>query len=385
MKKSIYIIVLFSLFLASCQAGTSTGVSQTNVPTNSQNAPEATKPILADTQPAPTATKPSPTATTVPTATAKPAEAGVSRSNPLPLGSEFKGTDWSIVVTDVIRGTEAAQAIAKANQFNEPAKQDYEYLIANVQLTNISEKQEAQDTTFAVDLKVTGDKNIVYSRASVVPPKPFEGKLFPQGKAEGQIVFEVPGDEKNLMFLVGEGMSFDLDATRFVAIDKDAKIVPDPSLRDIKPSDTGSSRDHSAKINDPLVAGSWEFSITEAIIGDKAAELAKKANQFNDPPAEGKEYVAIKLKARYLGSDEPDHSENISGPYLTITGENNVVYESPIVVPPEPALDATLFAGGETEGWVILSVGEDEKGLTVIFQPLFSFSKDTTRYISIGQ
>lgn len=66
-----------------------------------------------------------------------------------------------------------------------------------------------------------------------------------------------------------------------------------------------------------------------------------------------------------------------------MTGDNSVVYESPSVVSPKPELDATLFAGGETEGWEVLSASMGEQGLKVIFQPLLSFSSDGIRYISI--
>lgn len=339
-------------------------------------------PSTATLLPKPSST-PKPTQTPNPTATLKPIEPGTSRSNPLPLGTEFKGKDWSIIVSGVIRGKDAAQAIAKANQFNDPPRQGFEYLIANIQITNISDKQEAQSASFAVDLRVTGDKNIVYSRVSVVPPKSLDGELFPQGKAEGQEVFEIPSDEKNLMFIIGEMMSFDTDAMKFLAVDKDAKIIPDSLLKDIKATDLGKQRNNPAKIGDTLIAGGWEFKVVEVVRGDKAAEMAKKANQFNDPAPSDQEYIAINIKARFLGNGEPDRGENISGAYLKITGEKNVVYKSASVVPPDPALDATLFAGGETEGWEILSVNKDEKDLMVIFQPLFSFSKGDIRYILI--
>lgn len=376
------------LFLAAIVAANPNKTNKTATLASQQTTPQ--QQVAASTQPQSTAPllpdltiTTAPSRTPVPTATLKPAEAGASRSNPLLLETVFKGENWSIVISDVIRGQNAAQAIAKANQFNEPPKVGYEYLIADVKIMNISDKQEAQSANFVVDLRLTGDRNIVYDSASVVAPKEFEGELFPQGKADGQIVFEVPSGEKNLIFMVNEMMSFNSKAMRFMAVDNDAKVVPNLTLRDIKPTDLGKSRDNPAKIGDMLVSGAWEFKVMEAIRGDKAAEMAKKANQFNKPVPEGQEYIAIRLTARYLGTDGPDSSENINGSYLSITGEKNVVYKSPSVVPPEPALDATLFAGGETEGWEILSVSKDENGLIVIFKPLFSFSSDEIRYIAI--
>ncbi len=382
------VLTVLALILCACGGSTPGGTQVVaEVPSKASAAPQQVVPPTptlptATSQPKPTATT-APTQTPVPTATSKPVEAGASRSKPLSLGTEFKGKDWAITVSDVIRGQDAAQAIAKANQFNTPPKQGFEYLIANVKLKNVSTKQEAQSASMAVDLHITGDKNIAYSRASVVPPKQLGGELFPNGAAEGQVVFEIPSDEKNLMFIVGELMSFDSKAMRFMAIDENARLVPDPALKAIKPTDLGKRRDTPAKIGDKLITGAWEFTIEEAIRGDKAAELAKKANQFNKPAQDDQEYVAVKVKARYLGGNEPDRGENINGGYLKITGEKNTVYESPSVVPPEPVLDATLFAGGQTEGWRVLSAGKDEKGLLVIFQPLLSFARDEARYIAL--
>lgn len=344
--------------------------------------PTATPELLPTATDAPTST-PRPTATTQPTATPQPVEAGVSRSNPLPIGSEFVGDTWSIIVTDVVRGDEATEAIASANQFNDPPRQGFEYLIANVRLENISAADKAESAAIAVDLRVTGDRNVVYNRVSVVPPKSLEGELFPGGAAEGQIVFEVPDDEGNLMFVVGEMLSFDSEAVRFVAIDPDATITPDPVLQEIQPTDLGKRRDNPARIGDTLVAGPWEFAVVEVVRGDDAAEMVQQANMFNDPAPDGQEYVLVKLRARFLGTGDPDRGENISGFFLKMTGDNSVVYESPSVVSPKPELDATLFAGGETEGWEVLSASMGEQGLKVIFQPLLSFSSDGIRYISI--
>ena len=168
----------------------------------------------------------------------------------------------------------------------------------------------------------------------------------------------------------------------FFAIDKGANIVPDPALKNIKPTNLGNRRDNPAKIGDTLVSGSWVFKIVEAIRGDKAAELAQKASIYNEPAPEGQEYVAVRVTARYLGSDQPDHAERAENFRLKITGEKNVIYKSPLAVAPSPRLlGAELFAGGETDGWVILSVSKGEKGLLVIFES--PGSSDDARYIAI--
>ncbi len=389
-RVTILAALVLSLLLTACcgstsrQAAAPTKAAQVEATTDHQQTPPAegataqSAPTLAATAEPPTAEPP-----TEEPPTPTPAPAGLTRSDPLPLGSEFRGEEWSITITGVTRGDEAAQLAAEANRFNDPPAPGYEYLIADITLTNISTEDDAKSASFAVDLRVTGDKNTLYSSAMVVPPKPFEGEVFPGGTAEGQKVFEVPSDEKNLQFVVSESLSFDSEARRFVAIDDGASIAPDPSLRAVKPTELGTRRAEPAQIGDTLVAGSWEFAVLEVVRGDQAATMVAKANQFNDPAPEGEEYVVARLRARYLGTPDPDGTENINSTFLKITGERNIVYDRPMAVAPDPRLDATLFAGGETEGWAVVSAGQGEAGLMLIFEPLWSFSGEDVRYIAI--
>jgi hypothetical protein len=50
---------------------------------------------------------------------------------------------------------------------------------------------------------------------------------------------------------------------------------------------------------------------------------------------------------------------------------------------PEPGLDAYQYPGGETEGWVILQVAVDETDIMVIFEPIFAFTDEDKRFMSL--
>lgn len=242
LHRPLVIAALLAL-LAACG-----GAPPSNAPAEAQPAPTTQEAAAAATAPAapteapPATATPEPTATTAPTATPEPAEPGTSRSAPLPLGTELRFEDWAVTISAVARGEEAAQAIAGANQFNSPAPEGFQYLLATLTLTNISTEQEAKSVLFGVDLRVTGERNLLYSRASVVVPQDLEGELFPEGSATGQIAFLVPAEEGNLQFFVAESLSFDLDARRFVAIDEGASITANPALAEIIPTEDGSPR-----------------------------------------------------------------------------------------------------------------------------------------------
>jgi hypothetical protein len=109
--------------------------------------------------------------------------------------------------------------------------------------------------------------------------------------------------------------------------------------------------------------------------------MAQAANQFNEPPTDGMEYIAFRVHAKYIGT--VDKTEQIDGSYFKTTGSANVVYDDPSVVNPEPAFDATLYPGGEDEGWVILQVAQGETSVIAIFEPLFSFSSADKRFMSL--
>ena len=84
------------------------------------------------------------------------------------------------------------------------------------------------------------------------------------------------------------------------------------------------------------------------------------------------EYVAVRILVRNISTT--DESTMIGGSYCKTTGSASVLYDLPSVVEPDPALDATLFPGGEDEGWVVLQAAKDTKSAmrTVLISDSFS-------------
>jgi len=381
MRTHLQLLILLILVVSLVACGERPAASTTVQPATPA-AQEAGAPASTSAPPAPGAT-PAATATTAPTATPELAEAGASRSVPLPLGTELRFKDWAVVITEVARGAEAAAAIAGANQFNDPAPEGWQYLLATLRMTNISTEQEAKSVLFGIDLRVTGDRNVLYSRASVVVPQPLEGELFPEGSTEGQVAFLVPADERNLMFFVAESFSFDLDARRFVAIDEGATISPDPALAKIAPTDAGATRASPAPLGTTAVSDDWEITVLEVYRGSDAAQRVAEANPFNDPAPEGQEYIVARVRARYLGSDDQDMAAGIAQNAFKVTGAANVIYERPSVVAPTPSLEAYLFPGGQAEGWIVVQAPVEEAGLTLVYEPLFEFGNTNRRFLGL--
>lgn len=79
-----------------------------------------------------------------------------------------------------------------------------------------------------------------------------------------------------------------------------------------------------------MTAEDWQLTILEILRGDEVWAMVQDANQFNDPPGEGMEYVAAMVSVCYIGTD--DESEQIDSFSFKSTGSAGVLYDQPSVV-----------------------------------------------------
>jgi hypothetical protein len=305
----------------------------------------------------------------------------MSRSNPYPHSELVSAPNWDVQVLEVVRSDEAWQLIQGANQFNEPAPEGMEYLLVKLHVKCMYEDDEEHSISEA-DFEVTGDRLIRYWTAMVVAPDPqLDARLFQGGETEGWAVYLVGQGEDNLILIVDELMSFDENRFRFIALDEDAAISVAPDLGAIQPTDLGEERGNPAPFGETVTTEDWEVTILEVVRGDEAWTMVQEANQFNEPPEEGMEYVAVKAHARYIST--VDESLAIDGSYFETTGSAGVLYDPPSIVDPSPVLDATLFPGGQYEGWVTLQAAQDETGLLAVFEPWFALTSKSRRFLSL--
>jgi hypothetical protein len=328
----------------------------------------------------PTATRlPAFTPTPAPTATPEP---GQSRSHPLPPNSIVQADDWQVQVLEFKRGAEAAQLIHDANQFNEPAPAGKEYLLVRVHAKGLHTDGQSHRITGG-DFKLTGDRLTRYLPIGVVPPDPqLHAELFSGGETEGWIVYEIGSGEEQLI-VEFDPLDNSLGHPIFIALQAGSMIAVDPSLSEITPTDLGRLHDQPAKLGDTLITDDWQVTVLEAIRGTQAYDLAKAANQFNDPPAAGMEYLAVRARVKNLNPQD-DFVMIDSGSFKSI-GDKQVLYDAPSVVDPEPALSAYLYPGGEVEGWVILQIGQGESHAQIVFDPLFDMQQINRRYIALPE
>lgn len=148
------------------------------------------------------------------TEAAAEADAPGTRTNPLPVGTTAKVGDWEVTVTAV--NTNANDAIAAANQFNDPPVAGSQFVLVTVDAKYAGE----ESGTFWVDMsyKFYGSGGNTFDsggQSMVVPPNPLSdaGETFPGAAVSGNMVFEVPTDQIEGGAIIMEG-SFSFDDTR---------------------------------------------------------------------------------------------------------------------------------------------------------------------------
>jgi hypothetical protein len=370
-RKRFPSLALLILLLASLACGTSTTAS-----------PQPTESSQGQVQVEPSKT-PEATNTPEPPATPTPAPIGLSRNNPFPRTDLVSAPNWDVQVIEVKRGDEAWQNIQAANMFNEAAPEGMEYMLVKIHAKSTYADSDEHSIS-GCDFDVTGDRLINYtcSMASVVEPDPqLEASLFSGGETEGWAAYLVAQGEGNLMLVVDESFNFDSDARRYIAIDDGASLGIPSDLASIKPTDAGKDRNAPAPRTEKTITDDWELSIIDVIRGDGAWKMAQEANQFNEPPQDGFEYVAVKIHVRHIGTE--DKPATMDGTFFKSTGSAGVLYDAPTVVDPSPQLDISLYPGGEYEGWIVVQASVGETNMALVFEPLFDIGGNNKRFISL--
>jgi len=331
---------------------------------------------------------PVPTATRVPTATSTPTplptatpEPGLSVSRPLSPSSVFVSAGWDVRVLEVKRGDAAAQAIKAANQFNKPAPAGYEYALVRVRVKSVHTDQASHEIR-AGDFRLVGARRTEYLAGGVVVPEPRLGaEVFAGGEVEGWVVFTIVKDEDQLI-LIWDPLSDTRTKRIYLSLTEGAALLPDPDLAHVQPVDYGLTREQPAPLENGVVTEKWVITALEMVRGEAAWSMIQAVNQFNDPPAAGMEYVAVRVRARYLAA-EPDTTARISSTDFKTLGSTSVLHDAPSVVEPEPALDVTLFPGGVAEGWIVVQAQVGESNLLLVFDPLFDYDHQNRRFLEL--
>ncbi len=161
-------------------------------------------------------------------------------------------------------------------------------------------------------------------------------------------------------------------------------VVPSPEPADPTPTAAaaGLSRANPHPVSTEAISlANWEVRLLDTSRGEAAWQAIQAANQFNQPPGDGWEYLLVKLGVRR----HPDGHKNAQLS-IHVTGASLVTHFSfdAVVVAPKPRLDTSLPPGGESEGWKAFRIREGEGKLMLMVEDLFQHS-EPRQYLALDE
>lgn len=320
--------------------------------------------------PAPTDT-PTPRPTNTPKPSPTPLPPGMAYENPVPVGKPVAtDNDFEITVLGIKR--DAWQEIEQANMFNQPAREGYEYVLVHTQVKNLGSEDETQQVA-SYEFRLTGSYGVIRSSTSVVINNELEGEMFGGGILEGQLVYEIPRDETNLILIYDPGIAV---SPRWLAIEEISKPIVRPIEAVSGVAERGLKKGAPAALGEAVLSDQG-IEVTVLEIERNAWSTIHEMNQFNEKPMAGKEYILTRIRARYIEGRE--QTRHVSSTDFRVTGEKGVIYKRPSLVI-ENELDVELFRNGVFAGYLAFEVTEGEQELTLIYDPGLG---SAARYLSL--
>jgi len=148
--------------------------------------------------------------------------AGCSRSDPAPLGASVETSDGQVIrVIDV--NLDAETAVLAADDFIEPPEPGNRMVLVEVE---VDYEGEGDETVFVQSgqFSLTGSNNVIYDSFDEGVSCGFlnteiNQELFPGGSARGDVCFQYPEGETDLILIVEPFDSFGDESRRYLALE----------------------------------------------------------------------------------------------------------------------------------------------------------------------
>jgi hypothetical protein len=144
------------------------------------------------------------------------------------------------------------------------------------------------------------------------------------------------------------------------------------------------TRDNPLPLGTTIEMGDWTLSVTD--VASDATDEVMAVNEFNDPPADGRQFVMFTVEATYDGAESGtawlDFDWAIVGSSGNTFGESSMDDYCGVI--PSP-LDETgeTFPGGAVSGNVCVSAASDQlDGATIRVEELLGFT-DTRAFFAV--
>jgi hypothetical protein len=279
---------------------------------------------------------------------------------------------------EVLRGDAALANLLATNSFNGPPAAGTEYVQIYLSVANDGSGPDIGSQIQAY--RLTGSSGISFDPALVFQAEPgLDVSLGAGETADGWLAFEVSPDETDLILVFGPFVIDGVYSTGYLALEPGASV---PADRDSFPEPTGIglTRADPAPIGEPVVNAEWEITVLEARRGAELLADLQAISPFVDPPDEDYEYVAARIRARYLGAGEPVEITKFA---LRPTGSENILYPVPFVDSFDPAFTHYVYPGAVVEGWATYVVRSADTNLSLCLGGPFGADPAFDRYLAL--
>ena len=149
--------------------------------------------------------------------------------------------------------------------------------------------------------------------------------------------------------------------------DEPTRTEPEKPAENSRRNPAGLNETFVVRLDDWLVGKvTYEIEMLELIRGDQAWDIIRQANQFNDEPEAGKEYILAKFRIAILETEE-DEPYTISHSIFDVVSGAGVEYTDFISVAGlDPNLRADLYEGAEHIGWTYFLVNINDHPVAVM-------------------
>ena len=165
--------------------------------------PTSTPESIATPTPTTPTPTPEPTATPTPTHTPTPIPLGYRRSDPAPAGSTvITGGDLELTIVSV--NLDATSIVMNENRFNDPPDAGNRFVMARLRVQNVDEDANSEIDLNEYYFALVGSSGIKFStfeHSCGVIPNELDVALFPGGIGEGNVCFQIPQSETDLILI----------------------------------------------------------------------------------------------------------------------------------------------------------------------------------------
>lgn len=136
---------------------------------------------------------------------------------------------------------------------------------------------------------------------------------------------------------------------------------------------TAGTREDPLPLGTPIEGGDWVVTVNE--VTPDATDAVMAANQFNDAPAEGTQYLLADVTVEYTGDESEMIMLGTGFAFVTATGATIDTGDAFVVGPDELDTAQELYNGGTAQGNVVLQVPEGADGLLRVTTGMFGGEK----------